>query len=147
MGKGGGGGVYPDPEIKGEPGLPKHFAALRASVSSKSKGKARPPPHPLDPPLAYTERLCRKEYESAGISPVEVYERVGISVISVCKEAQKGQQVHFVAVKKSKKRSGVVVNSYFKDSASTKSVTRYVKEVKHALVNRRYTLSKMVNKW
>ena len=28
----GGGGVYPDPEIKGEPGLPKHFAALRASV-------------------------------------------------------------------------------------------------------------------
>ena len=55
--------------------------------------------------------------------------------------------MHFVAVKKSKKRSGVVVNSYFKDSASTKSVTRYVKEVKHALVNRRYTLSKMVNKW
>ena len=77
---------------------------------------------------------------------MEVYERVGISVISVCKKAQKGQQVHFVAVKKSKKRSGVVVNSYFKDSASTKSVTRYVKEVKHALVNRRYTLSKMANK-
>ena len=51
-----------------------------------------------------------------------------------------------MAVKKSKKRSGVVVNSYFKDSASTKSVTRYVKEVKHALVNRRYTLSKMANK-
>ena len=77
---------------------------------------------------------------------MEVYERVGISVISDCKKAQKGQQMHFVAVKKSKKRSGVVVNSYFKDSASTKSVTRYVKEVKHALVNRRYTLCKMVNR-
>ena len=75
------------------------------------KGRPAPPPQPLDPPLAYTERLCRNEYESAGISPVEVYERVGISVISVCKKAQKGQQVHFVAVKKSKKRSGVVVNS------------------------------------
>ena len=77
---------------------------------------------------------------------MEEYERVGVSVISVSKKAQKGQQMHFVAVKKSKKRSGVVVNSYFKDNASTKSVTRYVKEVKHALVNRRYTLSKMVNK-
>ena len=69
---------------------------------------------------------------------MEVYERVGKSIISVGNKAQKGQQMHFVAVKKSKKR-GVVVNSYFKDSASTKSVTRYVKEVKHALVNRRYT--------
>ena len=52
---------------------------------------------------------------------MEVYERVGISVISVCKKAQKGQQVHFVAVKKSKKRSGVVVNSYFKDNACVQS--------------------------
>ena len=51
----------------------------------KSKGKAPP----QDPPLAYTERLCRNEYESAGISPVEVYERVGKSVISVCKKAQR----------------------------------------------------------
>ena len=25
VGVGGGEGVYPDPEIKGEPGLPKHF--------------------------------------------------------------------------------------------------------------------------
>ena len=77
---------------------------------------------------------------------MEVYERVGVSVISVCKKAQKGQQVHFVAVKKWKKRSGVVVNSYFKESASAKSVTRYVKGVKHALVNRRFTLCKMRNR-
>ena len=52
---------------------------------------------------------------------MEVYERVGKSVISVCKKAQNGQQMHFVAVKKSKKRSGVVVNSYVKDSACVQS--------------------------
>ena len=56
----GGGGVYPDPEIKGEPGLPKHFAALRASVSSKSKGKARPPPPPRSVTGVYGEALQKR---------------------------------------------------------------------------------------
>ena len=48
--------------------------------------------------MAYTERLHPKgvpisgllEYERVVISLVEVYERVGKSVISVCKKAQKG---------------------------------------------------------
>ena len=30
-GVGGGGGVHPDPEIRGTPGLKKNFSALRAS--------------------------------------------------------------------------------------------------------------------
>jgi len=43
-------------------------------------------------------RLQGQGYERVGISLVEVYERLG--VISVGKKrAQKGQQVHFVAVK------------------------------------------------
>ena len=36
-----------------------------------------------------------------GISQVEVYERVGKSVISVCKKAHIGWQIHFVALKNS----------------------------------------------
>ena len=48
--------------------------------------------------MAYAERLHPKgapisgllEYERVVISLVEVYERVGKSVISVCKKAQKG---------------------------------------------------------
>ena len=48
--------------------------------------------------MAYTERLHPKgvpissllEYERVVISLVGVYERVGKSVISVCKKAQKG---------------------------------------------------------
>ena len=35
---------------------------------------------------------------------LQVYERVGKSVISVCKKAQKGLQMHFMAVKRSKKK-------------------------------------------
>ena len=43
-------------------------------------------------------RLQGQGYERVGISLVEVYERVG--VISVGKKwVQKGQQMHFVAVK------------------------------------------------
>ena len=59
--------------------------------------------------MVYTERLRPKwvpsqasgqGYEMVGISLVEVYERVGRSVISVSKKrVQKGQQMHFVAVK------------------------------------------------
>ena len=45
-------------------------------------------------------RLQGQGYERVGISLVEVYERVGRSVISVGKKrVQKGQQMHFVAVK------------------------------------------------
>ena len=35
-----------------------------------------------------------------GISLVELYERVGKSVISVCKKALVGWQIHFMALKK-----------------------------------------------
>ena len=38
-------------------------------------------------------------YESVLISVVEVYERVGKSVILVCKGAEKSQQAHFMDVK------------------------------------------------
>ena len=40
-----------------------------------------------------------------GISLVEVYERVGKSVISVCKKAHVGWQIHFMALK----NSGLIV--------------------------------------
>ena len=43
-----------------------------------------------------------KVYKTVGISLVEVYERVGKSVISVCKSGQKGYRMYFMAVKKSK---------------------------------------------
>ena len=87
---------------------------------------------------------------------LQVYERVVKSVISVCKKAQKGSQVHFIAVKKLRQSSFFMIYSYFKDSAFTavkrvnaKFLTRYVKEV--SFVNRRYSnglpfLSKMVYK-
>ena len=38
-------------------------------------------------------------HESVEISLVEVFERVGKTVISVCQKAQKGKQMHFIAVK------------------------------------------------
>ena len=38
-------------------------------------------------------------YEGVGISLVEVYEKEGKSVISVCKKAQKDKQMHFMVVK------------------------------------------------
>ena len=37
---------------------------------------------------------------------LQVHERVGKSAISVCKKAQKGLQVHFMGVKRSKKVLG-----------------------------------------
>ena len=43
-------------------------------------------------------RLQGQGYERVGISLVEVYERVGVISVSK-KQAQKGQQMHFVAVK------------------------------------------------
>ena len=38
-------------------------------------------------------------HERVEISLVEVYKRVGKTVISVCQKAQKGQQMHFKTVK------------------------------------------------
>ena len=58
-------------------------------------------------------------HERVGISIVEVYEWVGKYVTSVGKKVQKGQQVHFKAVKKLRKRSGFVIYLYFKDNAFT----------------------------
>ena len=77
--------------------------------------------------MAYTGRLRLKGvpffrlqvYEREGILLVEAYESVGKSVISVRKKAQKGLQSYSKAVKKSRKRSGFVIYSYFKCSAST----------------------------
>ena len=51
-------------------------------------------------------------YERVGISLVEVHERVGKSVISVCKNVPQ-KQMHFMAVKKSKKCSCFVIYSLF----------------------------------
>ena len=48
-------------------------------------------------------------YERVGISLIEVYEMVGKCVISVLKKAQTRNQMHFVAVKKSRKHSFVVL--------------------------------------
>ena len=53
--------------------------------------------------------------ESVGISLVGVYERVGKSVILVCKKAQKVQMIHFLTVKESRKRSGFVIYSFLMD--------------------------------
>ena len=53
-----------------------------------------------------------------GISQVEVHERVGKSVIGGQK-GPKGQQMYFMAMKKSRKPSGFVTYSYLKNSAFT----------------------------
>lgn len=45
---------------------------------------------------------------------IKVYERVGKSVTSVCKNTQKDKQMHFMAVKRSWKRSDFVIYSYLK---------------------------------
>ena len=58
--------------------------------------------------------------------------RVGKSVISVCKKAQRCYKLHFMAVRKSRKRSGFVIYSFLKDSAFTaikKDEARYAKGV------------------
>ena len=53
-------------------------------------------------------------YERVGISLVEVFARVGKSVIMFCKKAQKGKQMSqfYGFLKKSKTRSGLVIDSY-----------------------------------
>ena len=57
-------------------------------------------------------------FKRVGISQAEVHERVSISVIGG-KKAHKGQQMYFMAVKKSRKRSGFVIYSYLKNNAFT----------------------------
>ena len=73
--------------------------------------------------MACTGRLRQKSgvhfqtsgpYERVGISLIEVYEMVAKSVFSVSKKAQKSYQMHFVAVKKSRKLSSFVIYSYLK---------------------------------
>ena len=44
-------------------------------------------------------------------SDLQVYEKVGKSVISVCKKAQTVLLVHFMALKKSRRLSGFVMHS------------------------------------
>ena len=65
--------------------------------------------------MAYTGRLQVFETERVVILLVDVYERVGTLLCH--KKAQKSLQMHFLIVKKSRKRSGFVIYSYFKDSA------------------------------
>ena len=50
-----------------------------------------------------------KGFERVGISLVEVYKRAGRSVISGSKKAQEVSKMHFMALKKSRKQSGLVV--------------------------------------
>ena len=84
--------------------------------------------------MAYTGRLRLKGvpffrlqvYDRVGILLVEVCKSVGSSVISVRKKTQTGSQIYSKAVKKSRKRSGFVIYSYFKCSAFT-LVTRDAK--------------------
>ena len=58
-------------------------------------------------------------YERVGILLVELYERIVKSVISVYKKDQKSKQRHFMVVKQSRKRSGFMIYSCFKDNAFT----------------------------
>ena len=59
-------------------------------------------------------------YERVGISLVEVYKRVGKSVIWACERTQKGRQMNFMDFES---RENVlfsfVIDSYLKDSAFT----------------------------
>ena len=73
--------------------------------------EALPPP----PPPRERDTFFRfKVYQRVGIFPVEVYERVGKSVISLRKKAQNlGLTDLFMAMKKWRKRSGFVTYFYF----------------------------------
>ena len=59
-------------------------------------------------------------------------------VISVGKKAQKGLQMHFLAVKKSRKHSCFVIYSYLKHSAFTAVKQNKVCKRGTIFVNRRY---------
>ena len=47
-----------------------------------------------------------------GFHYLKYMKRVGTSVIFVCKKAQRGCKMHFMAVRKSRKRFGFVIYSY-----------------------------------
>ena len=64
------------------------------------------------PIMAYTGRLKLQQHERTGISLVEVYERVGKWVTSVCENAHRVYDCE-----KPRKRSGFLIISYLKDSA------------------------------
>ena len=81
-------------------------------------------PGRLLPIMAYTGRLHPKGVPSSGFRVVEIslvkeYERAWKSVILVGKRAQNSYQMHFMAVKNSRKHSGFVTYSYLKDSEYT----------------------------
>ena len=84
-------------------------------------------------------------YERVGILLIEVYEKVGKSVIWVCERAQqcKGLTGEFYGFTNSRKRSIFVIGCHLNESAFTsvkrdaKLLNRYVKGV--PCVNRRYT--------
>ena len=57
-----------------------------------------PPPSPKGVPFSGFR------YDTEGILRVEIYERVGKSVISVFKKDQRAKQRHFMAVKKSARK-------------------------------------------
>ena len=48
--------------------------------------------------MAYKGRLRLQVYERVGISIVEVYKRVGKSFIWVCERAQRAEQMNFMAL-------------------------------------------------
>ena len=56
-------------------------------------------------------------YERVTFSQVEIYERVGKSVIVVCKKGPKGLTDEFYGYKKSRKPSVFGIDSYLKDGA------------------------------
>ena len=70
---------------------------------------------PLPPRKGYLfQAYLFQGVSKVGIFPVEVYERVGKSVISVRKKAQNlGLTDLFMAMKKWRKRSGFVIYFYF----------------------------------
>ena len=79
--------------------------------------------------MTYMGRPCTKGYllgrqvnERVEISLVEVYKRVGKSVILVIKRI-KGATMHSIAVEKLRNRSGFVIYSYLKNGAFA-AVTR-----------------------
>ena len=69
----------------------------------------------LEAPPLWVTFYRLQVYERAGISPVEMYEKEGQSVISVCKKPQKGYQMHFIVVKKSRKSAGFSIYLFFKE--------------------------------
>ena len=77
--------------------------------------------------MSVVRRLIRRKLDrffvslqSSSYLGSTVYEMVGKSVILVCKKTKRGQQTHFMAVKKTRKLPGLVaIYSYCKDNAFT----------------------------